>query len=71
MNKPTKQEAARARNWSIRQLRALFHLTPASMNPTAREEIQKLIDREIIKLGAESEILREKKREERSSANEE
>jgi len=64
--KPTeKQEAAWRRNWYIRRLRAYFHLCP--IYGLAGKSI-----RELIRLGAESEILREKKKkkelEERDNA---
>ncbi len=57
-----KQVKAWTRNWHICRLRAYFHSCP--LIGEARTKIQKLIDLEIIKLGAESEILREAKRRE-------
>lgn len=66
----TKQDLARERNWKIKQLRAYFHLVPPPVSPHIRQRIQKLINAEIVKLGAESELLREKKRKERLEADE-
>ncbi len=61
--KPTKkQEAAWKRNWHVRQLRAFFHLVPPPVSPVVRKQIKELVDGELLRLGAESEILREEER---------
>ncbi len=61
--KPTnKQAIAWKRNWHIRQLRAFFHLVPPPVSPVVKKQIQQLVDSEIMRLGAESEILREESR---------
>jgi hypothetical protein len=61
--KPTKKQTlARTHNWHIKQLRAFFHIIPPPVSPAVRNTIRQLIDEEIIRLGAESEILREEKR---------
>jgi hypothetical protein len=55
-----KQRKAWARNWYICRLRACFHNCP--LQGSARDEFQKLVDAEIVRQGAESEIEREAKR---------
>jgi hypothetical protein len=57
-----KQTIAWRRNWAIRQLRAFYHLIPPAISVGNRAQIQKIIDREILSLGAESEVLRQRKR---------
>lgn len=54
------QNEARSRNWEIRKLRAYFHLCP--IRSKRGKQIQALIDKELVRLGAESEIEREKQR---------
>lgn len=63
VNKPPskKQDEARSRNWYIRKLRAYFHLCPIREGDRGKQ-IQSLIDQELISIGAESEIVRTKKR---------
>ena len=57
-----KQIQSRTRSWHIRQLRAFFHMIPSPVSSEAVNKIQEIIDSEIVRLGAESEIVREHKR---------
>ncbi len=55
MSGPTpKQQAARERNWRIRNLRSLWALA-AQLNPNRAEDARSLIDAELRDLGAEGE----------------
>lgn len=56
-----KQDAARSRNWYIKKLRAYFHLCPIREGERGKQ-IQKLIDAEIVSMGAESEVKRHEAR---------
>ena len=58
-----RQTVAWRRNWAIRQLRAFFHLVPPAVSEEARWHIQAIVDSEIMRFGAESEITRERKRQ--------
>lgn len=53
-----KQRAARTRNWHVKQLRAYYHLCPPPVTSWTRLKIQRLIDEELKRLGAESETKR-------------
>lgn len=57
-----KQKVAWERNWNVFKLRGFYNLVPSCVSKQAREKIQKLIDAELKKLGAESETARQEKR---------
>lgn len=63
VNKPPTEKQIKAceRNWYIRKLRAYFHLCPIREGERGKQ-IQALIDKELISLGAESEIARQEQR---------
>lgn len=58
-----KQEKARTRNWHIRCLRAYYHNCSVQDHDT-KLAVKALIDKELERLGAESETARVVKREE-------
>jgi len=58
-----KQIDSHRRNWSICQLRAFFHMIPLCVRPGTREQIERLVDAELLRLNAESEIVRQQERE--------